>query len=72
MTFNIETDSPYVDKNKDFQQVRKRSFKLPLIQLSQKKAYGGNYKRGINFPRFEISKPIFLILQLKSFSGARR
>jgi len=22
MTFNIETDSPYADKNKDFQQVR--------------------------------------------------
>ena len=42
MTFNIETDPLYVDKNKDFQQVRKRSFRLPLIQLSQKKAYGGN------------------------------
>jgi hypothetical protein len=49
MTFNIETDSLYVDKNKDFQQVRKRSFRLPLIQLSQKKAYRGN-KKGSNFP----------------------
>lgn len=42
MTFTIETDSPYADKNKDFQQGRKRSFRLSLIQLSQKKAYGGN------------------------------
>jgi hypothetical protein len=58
-------------KIKTFSKVEKDRFDYHYYNYFKRKPMGETKKGKINFPRFEISKPIFLIFQLKSFCGTR-